>query len=171
MPASEADLFALLDRLGIGTRTVRHRPVFTVEEAQSVREGLPGGHTKNLFLKDKKGALWLVVADETAAIDLKSLHARIGAARLSFASPAVLREVLGIAPGSVSPFALINDIAHRVRLVLDAALLRRDPLNFHPLDNSATTAIAMRDLLVFLKALGVTPLILDLGGEVAAGGS
>lgn len=165
MPATEADLFAFLDQLGIATRTVRHRPVFTVEEAQSVRDDLPGGHTKNLFLKDKKGALWLVVAEETAAVDLKTLPARIGAGRLSFANAAALKDVLGIAPGSVSPFALINDTAHVVRLVLDARLLRLDPLNFHPLDNSATTAIAAHDLLAFLAALGVQPLILDLGSN------
>lgn len=165
MPATEADLFAFLARLGIATRTVRHRPVFTVDEAQSVRSGLPGGHTKNLFLKDRKGVLWLVVAEETAAVDLKTLPRRIGAGRLSFASPSVLKDVLGIAPGSVSPFALINDTARVVRLVLDAQLLRLDPLNFHPLDNSATTAIAARDLLAFLAALGVEPLILDLGAD------
>ncbi|SUS05242.1 DNA-binding protein [Candidatus Defluviicoccus seviourii] len=165
MPATEADLFALLARLGIATRTVRHRPVFTVEEAQSVRDNLPGGHTKNLFLKDKKGALWLVVAEETAAVDLKTLPARIGAGRLSFANATALKDVLGIAPGSVSPFALINDTAHVVRLVLDARLMRLDPLNFHPLDNSATTAIAANDLLAFLAALGVQPLILDLGSD------
>lgn len=167
MPATEADLFAFLARLGIETRTVRHRPVFTVEEAQSVRDSLPGGHTKNLFLKDKKGVLWLVVAEETAAVDLKTLPGRIGAGRLSFASPAALNDVLGIAPGSVSPFALINDSARVVRLVVDAQLLRLDPLNFHPLDNSATTAIAARDLLAFLAALGVQPLILDLGSHGA----
>lgn len=165
MPATEADLFAFLARLGIATRTVRHRPVFTVDEAQRVRSDLPGGHTKNLFLKDKKGVLWLVVAEETAAVDLKTLPRRIGAGRLSFASPSVLKDVLGIAPGSVSPFALINDTARVVRLVLDAQLLRLDPLNFHPLDNSATTAIAARDLLAFLAALGVEPLILDLGAD------
>lgn len=169
MPATEADLFALLARLGIATRTVRHRPVFTVEEAQSVRDSLPGGHTKNLFLKDKKGALWLVVTEETAAVDLKTLPGRIGAGRLSFASAAVLKDVLGIAPGSVSPFALINDTARVVRLVLDAKLLRLDPLNFHPLDNSATTAIGARDLLHFLASLGVQPLILDLGAIGADG--
>lgn len=169
MPVNEADLFALLARLGIKTRTVRHRPVFTVEQAQSVRDSLPGGHTKNLFLKDKKGALWLVVAEETAAVDLKTLPGRIGASRLSFASPTVLNDVLGIAPGSVSPFALINDTGRVVRLVMDAQLLRLDPLNFHPLDNSATTAIAARDLLAFLATLGVQPLILDLGSDGADG--
>ena len=169
MPVTEADLFAFLARLGIKTRTVRHRPVFTVKQAQSVRDSLPGGHTKNLFLKDKKGALWLLVAEETAAVDLKTLPGRIGAGRLSFAGPALLSDVLGIAPGSVSPFALINDTARVVRLVIDAQLLRLDPLNFHPLDNNATTAITARDLLAFLAALGVQPLILDLGSHGADG--
>jgi Ala-tRNA(Pro) deacylase len=120
MPATEEDLFARLSELGIETETVRHPAVFTVEESKALRGDLPGGHTKNLFLKDKKGALWLVVALEDRPVDMKDLRRRIGSAPLSFGRPELLKEVLGIDPGSVTPFAVINDTENRVNVVLDA---------------------------------------------------
>jgi Ala-tRNA(Pro) deacylase len=153
-PASEADLFAFLDQLGIETRTIRHPPVFTVEEARAVRGQLPGGHCKSLFLKDKKGRLWLAVVDEDRAVDLKELSRIIGAARLSFGTETLLLEVLGVTPGSVTPFALINDPDHRVTVILDEAMLKLSPLHYHPLDNRATTAIAPGDLVAFIRACG-----------------
>ena len=155
----EAALMARLGELHIATTTVRHPPVFTVAESKALRGALPGGHSKNLFLKDKKSVLWLVVATEDRGIDLKALRPRIGSAGLSFASAETLRQVLGVEPGSVTPFALINDREARVRVVLDAGLMAQSPLNFHPLVNTATTAIAADDLLVFVRSCGHEPRI------------
>lgn len=160
MPATRDDLFARLDQLGIVTTTVEHEPLFTVEQSKALRGDLPGGHCKNLFLKDKKGALWLVVTLEDAVVDLKALPARIGAARISFGNAALLEEVLGVTPGSVTPFGLINDTGQRVTVVLDEAMMARDPLNYHPLVNDATTAIASADLLAFIRSCGHEPKIL-----------
>jgi Ala-tRNA(Pro) deacylase len=162
MPALPEDLFSCLEGLDIQTATHTHAPVYTVNEAKTVRGGLPGGHSKNLFLKDKKGALWLVVAEEDLAINMKGLRRSIGAAQLSFGRPELLLETLGIEPGSVTPFAVINDHERLVTVVLDSALLTHDPLNFHPLTNAATTSISPDDLIAFLRAEGHDPLILDL---------
>jgi len=160
MPATPADLFALLDRLGIAHATVTYPPLFTVEESRALRGVVPGGHTKNLFLRDKKGALYLVVAEEDAAIELKGLHRRLGAAgRFSFGSAEALREVLGVAPGAVTPFAVMNDKDARVAVVLDAAMMAHQTLNYHPLDNTMTTSIARDDLVKFLQATGHDPRI------------
>jgi Ala-tRNA(Pro) deacylase len=167
MPATRDDLMAMLARLGIATVTVEHPPLFTVEEAQALRGEVPGAHTKNLFLKDKKDALFLVVAPEEGAIDLKQLHHRIGAAgRLSFGKAELLMEVLGISPGAVTAFAPINDTAGRVTVVLDKGLMASDRLNCHPLVNTATTTIATPDLLAFLRATGHEPLIVPIAGEL-----
>lgn len=163
MPATREDLFCRLAELGIASTTVEHPPVFTVGEARALRGAIPGAHIKNLFLKDKKDRLWLVVVEEDAAIDLKSLPARIGSARLSFGRPELLREVLGVEPGSVTPFAVINDGEGRVSVVLDARIAAADRVNCHPLVNTATTTIAAADLLGFLRACGHEPRILDLG--------
>ena len=162
MPATPQDLFAFLDRLGVRHTTVSHPPLFTVADSQSLRGQIPGGHTKNLFLKDKPGALFLVVADEDARIDLKSIHSRIGARRVSFGSAELLLRHLGVLPGSVTPFAAINDAASAVSVVLDAAMMQHATLNFHPLINTMTTSIAARDLAVFLKATGHEPRILPV---------
>ena len=159
MPASRTELFALLDRLGIKTRTFDHEPVFTVEQAKKVHEDVPGGHCKNLFCKDEKDVLWLIVALEDAAIDLKAAPAKIGSRRLSFGKPELLMEVLGIEPGSVTPFSLINDKTNRVNVVLDEAMMKLDQLNFHPLKNDATTSITASDLLTFISACGHSPRI------------
>jgi Ala-tRNA(Pro) deacylase len=164
MPACSPDeLFACLDSLGVAHQTVHHRPVFTVEEARALRGQVAGGHTKNLFLRDKKGALFLVVAPEDAAIELKSLHRLLGASgRFSFASADLMRETLGIEPGSVTPFGVINDQTGRVAVILDAALLAYDVLNFHPLVNTGTTTISREGLLKFLEATGHPPRIEDI---------
>jgi Ala-tRNA(Pro) deacylase len=155
-------LFARLDALGIPHRTYTHPPVFTVAEATALRGSLPGGHCKCLFLKDRKGGLWLVVALEERRIDLKRLADGLGAPRFSFGSPELLREVLGVAPGSVTPFALANDTAHRVAVVLDKSMLEHQPLNYHPLINDRTTAITPNDLLLFIDACGHHPRVVDL---------
>ena len=157
MPATPADLFALLDRLDIAHPTVSHAALFTVEQSRTLRGQIPGGHTKNLFLKDKRGEFYLVVALEDAAIALKSLHQRLGAGRFSFGSAEALRELLGVEPGSVTPFAAVNDTEGRVRVVLDAAMLAHEVLNFHPLVNTMTTSISRAGLLKFLAVTGHAP--------------
>ncbi|HZH28899.1 MAG TPA: prolyl-tRNA synthetase associated domain-containing protein [Azospirillaceae bacterium] len=169
MPADAAGLptspQALLDRLaalGIPTRTVSHPPLHTVEEAKALRGDLPGGHCKNLFLKDAKGQLWLVVALEDTRVDLKRLPDVIGSARLSFGKPERLFEVLGVRPGSVTPFALVNDRTQQVRVVLERGMLAHDPLHYHPLTNTMTTALPAEGLLSFVRACGHSPLVVDL---------
>jgi Ala-tRNA(Pro) deacylase len=155
MPASPDDLFAFLDRLGIRHATVHHPPLFTVEESRSLRGQIAGGHTKNLFLKDKRGVLYLVTALEDAEIDLKSLHRRLGASgRFSFGSAEQMLETLGVEPGSVTPFGVLNDTDRRVAVVLDAAMMAHATLNFHPLANTMTTSIGRDDLVRFLAATG-----------------
>ncbi len=154
-------LFARLETLGIAPRTVEHPPVFTVEEAKALRGDLPGHHIKNLFLRNKKEEMWLVVALEDRAIDLKRLGEALGAGRLSFGSPDRLRRHLGVEPGSVTPFALVNDDAHVVRLALDRGLAEGGPVNAHPLVNTMTTAITIGDLLRLFEATGHAPCWLD----------
>ncbi|MGE0743870.1 MAG: prolyl-tRNA synthetase associated domain-containing protein [Rhodospirillales bacterium] len=161
-PATPEDLFARLDALGIAVTTHRHPPLFTVAESKGLRGALPGVHCKSLFLRDKPGAMWLVVAEEDRALDLKALGPLIGAGRLSFASPERLWARLGVRPGSVTPFALVNDRERAVAVVLDAAVMAAPVANFHPLTNEATTAIAPADLLRFIAACGHAPRILDL---------
>lgn len=161
--ASPDDLFARLERLGIATRTVRHEAVFTVAESQALRGRIPGLHSKNLFLRDKKDRMWLVTAREDTRVDLKWLNERLGAARLSFGSAERLLAHLGVEPGSVTPFALVNDTAHRVSFVLDAALAEGDVLNFHPLTNTMTTSIARADFLRFLEDVGHEPMVVGFG--------
>lgn len=163
MPASRADLTAFLDRLGVATRTFEHPPLFTVEQSQALRGEIAGGHTKNLFLKDKKDNYFLLTVGEEAQVDLKQVHHAIGAAgRVSFGRPEMLMELLGVVPGAVTVFGLINDTQHRVRLFLDAALMEHETINAHPLTNEATTQIARADLLRFLAATGHEPAILKL---------
>jgi Ala-tRNA(Pro) deacylase len=161
-PLTPDTLLARFDTLGIAHRTYSHPPVFTVEEAKSLRGTLPGGHCKSLFLKDKKGGLWLVVALEECRVDLKALADRLGAPRFSFGSADLLYEALGVRPGSVTPYAAINDAEHRVTVVLQQAMLAQDPLNYHPLENTRTTAIAPTDLVRFLEACGHAPRIVDI---------
>src|SRR5712691_2875375 len=117
-PLTQDQFFARLDALGIAHHTYTHPPVFTVAEAKSLRGTLPGGHCKSLFLKDKKAGLWLVVALEECRVDLKALADRLGAPRFSFGSAELLHEALGVRPGSVTPFAAINDTGRRVAVVL-----------------------------------------------------
>ncbi len=167
--ATRDDLFIRLADLGIETRTHEHPPLHTVEQSKALRGELPGGHIKNLFIRDKNKKLWLIVAEEDRQVDLKAMRRRLGAAKsLSFGSPELLEEVLGVQPGAVTPFGLINDTAHRVTVVLDADLMTRDIVNCHPLVNTATTAIGSSDLLKFVRACGHEPQIMPLdepGGE------
>jgi Ala-tRNA(Pro) deacylase len=172
MPAASQDnLFAYLDSLGIAHQTVTHAPVFTVEESRALLSRVPGVHSKNLFLRDKRGTLFLIVASEDAAIELKSLHRILGASgRFSFGSAELLRETLGVEPGSVTPFAAINDKAGRVNVVLDAAMMAHEVLNFHPLSNTGTTTISRDGLVKFLEATGHQPRIEPVSAPKAASG-
>lgn len=162
MSTTSDQLLQHLEDLGIETSTTQHEAVFTVEQARALRGEIPGGHCKNLFLKDKKGALWLVVCLEDAVIDLKALPSVIGAARISFGKAELLREVLGVEPGSVTPFALINDTDHRVNVVLDDKMMRADVVNYHPLINTATVTLTPDDLLKFISSCGHEPQITKL---------
>jgi len=164
VPFTPEQLFRRLDALDIAHQTVSHPPVFTVAEAAAVRGRLLGGHCKSLFLKDKKGGFWLAIMLEERHIDLNKLAVCLAAPRFSFGAAADLEALLGVRPGSVTPFALINDVAHRVTPVLDLVMLEYDPLNYHPLVNDRTTAIAPADLLRFITACGHRPRIVDLAG-------
>jgi Ala-tRNA(Pro) deacylase len=156
------ELLALLKRAGAAHETVTHAPVFTVDEHDPVMDAMPGAHTKNLFLKDAKGRLWLVSAESHARVDLKALPAAIGSARLSFGSAERLWEALGVRPGSVSALALANDTEHLVTFVLDQTLAEADFVNFHPLANHMTTGLSQAAFRRFLDAIGVVPLVVDL---------
>ncbi|MDT8342685.1 MAG: prolyl-tRNA synthetase associated domain-containing protein [Longimicrobiales bacterium] len=162
-PRTPEDLLRQLEALGIPHTTRTHPPVRTVEEAREKRGPIPGAHSKNLFVRDKKGAMWIVSCLESRNVDLKALAPRIGARqRLSFGSERRLMTYLGIRPGAVSPLAVVNDVTGAVRVVLDRALLDDPPVNFHPLDNRMTTSLAPADLMRFLEAAAHPPLVLEL---------
>ena len=169
MPASPDDLLAYLSSLGVATETVEHPPLFTVEDSRTLRGEIPGGHTKNLFVKDKKGRLFLLVLGEETSVDLKRVHEKIGAqGRVSFGSADLLEEVWGVRPGAVTPFGAINDKTARVSVVLDEAMMRHERLNFHPLVNTRTTGLKSLDLINFLRATGHEPVIAALGQDEPA---
>src|SRR5882757_11211611 len=167
MPATPDDLFAFLDKHGIAHQTATHPPLFTVEQSRELRGTIPGAHTKNLFLKDKRDSVFLIVAPEDAPIDLKTLHHRLGAGRFSFGSSDLMQELLGVLPGAVTPFGVINDTALRVNVVLDAGMMTHATLNYHPLVNTMTTSIAREDLVKFLEATGHAPRIEPVTGPAA----
>jgi len=166
MPTNRAELFTYLDQLGITTTTIDHEPVFTVEEAKKVHDDIPGGHCKNLFCKDEKGVLWLIVALEDATIDLKAAKDKIGSKRLTFGKPELLLEILGVEPGSVTPFGLIKDKDAKTRVILDEAMMKLPILNFHPLQNDATTTISSIDLLKFIRSTGHNPRIVSVSEPI-----
>ena len=157
-PATPSQLLARLDELGIRHTTHTHAPVFTVEEAQRLKGDLPGAHTKNLFVRDKKGTMWLLVALHDREVDLKVVGPQVGArGRLSFGSADRLMRYLGVVPGSVTPFAVINDHGHHVSVALDSGLRDQDVWNAHPLDNAMTTVVLGTDMLRFLEAMDHPP--------------
>ena len=165
MPKTPEDLIAYLDTLGIASQTIEHPPLHTVEQSQALRGDIPGGHTKNLFVKDKKGRLFLLVLGEETSVDLKKVHETIGGqGRVSFGSAELLEEVWGVRPGAVTPFGAINDRESRVTVVLDAEMMRHERLNFHPLVNTRTMGLASADLVRFLRATGHEPQVVALGG-------
>jgi len=166
MAVTSDELLAYLDSLAIATTTVEHPPLHTVEESQALRGDIPGGHVKNLFVKDKKSRLFLLVLGEETPVDLKRIHERIGAqGRVSFGSAELLEAVWGVRPGAVTPFGAINDAASQVTVVLDAGMMKHQRLNFHPLVNTRTTGLASADLLKFLRATGHEPAIVALSAE------
>ncbi|HVZ99901.1 MAG TPA: prolyl-tRNA synthetase associated domain-containing protein [Caulobacterales bacterium] len=165
--ARPEELFAYLDRIGVAHRTIPHRPVFTVDEGRDLKASMPGGHSKNLFLKDKRGALFLLCALGETKIDLNAVSKLVGAGRFSFGSAELLQQTLGVTPGSVTIFALLNDTDHKVRLLLDRALLEYDPVHFHPLTNDASTAVSPDGLLAFLRSLGRDPVLLAFDSDGA----
>ena len=162
MPWTQEQLLNRLTELGIDAPTVQHRPIYTVKEGETVLENMPGGRCKSLFLKDKRGAFWLVVMLGEDRLDTGALQKNLGAARLSFGKADLMRSVLGVEPGSVTPFAVINETAKAVQVVLQRRMMEMNLLNFHPLRNDATTAISPVDLLKFLAAVGHDPIIIDL---------
>ncbi|QFT29708.1 Prolyl-tRNA editing protein ProX [Labrenzia sp. THAF82] len=172
MPASRDDLMTFFKDLEIEVTTTDHDPVFTVAESGDLHDRIPGGHTKNLFVKDKKGRLFLIVLLHDAEVDLKKVHQIIGGqGRVSFGNADLLMDVLGVEPGSVTPFSLVNDReSQRVTPVFDAAMMQHDVLNYHPLKNDATTSISASDLLKFAKACGHSVAVLAVSEEAKAAG-
>ena len=164
------DLLAFLAAHGVDQTTHEHSAVFTVGEGEAIKLAIPGAHTKNLFLKDAKDQLWLISAEGHAQVDLKRLHTVIGSARLSFGSPQLMAETLGVAPGSVTAFGLVNDAGRRVRFVLDRTLAEAEAVNFHPLTNTATTTLSRSGFARFLAVLGVMPLVVDFAAMQLVGG-
>ncbi len=162
MAAKPEHLFERLDTLGIKTKTHTHPPLYTVEDSKARRGDIGGGHCKNLFLKDNKGTLWLVVTLEDRTIDMKALRRDIGSGHLSFGKPGLLSEVLGVDPGSVSPFALINDSEKKVNVILDKQMMKMEMLNYHPLINTQTTQITPQGLLAFIQSCGHLPRTIDI---------
>lgn len=159
--AGEEELYVLFRQHDIGWTHNMHPPLFTVEESKELRGDLPGAHVKNMFLKDKKGQLWLVTCLEYRRIRIRDLEKQIGAPKASFGKPELLWDTLGVRPGAVTPFGLINDHDHRVRVVLDQQMLAVDPINAHPLHNKATTTLSVADFTRFFEITGHAPLIVD----------
>jgi Ala-tRNA(Pro) deacylase len=169
MPLTRADLLARFVDLGIETKTHDHPAVFTVAESREIKHAIPGGHSKNLLLKDKKGRVFLVTAEADAAIDLKAISEKIGASgRVTFGKAELLMELLGVIPGAVTPFGVVNDVELQVTMVVDAPMMEHEILNFHPLENTATTSIRREDLVRFLTETGHPPLIVTVSnGKIA----
>jgi Ala-tRNA(Pro) deacylase len=164
------DLIAFFDAHGVDHATTDHVAVFRVGEAPGVKDAIEGAHTKNLFLKDAKGRLWLISAKDDTQIDLKRLHTVIGSARLSFGAAELMEAALGVTPGSVTAFGLVNDTDRRVTFVLDRALAEADQVNFHPLTNTGTTTVSAEGFRRFLAALGIAPIIVDFAAMAVVPG-
>ena len=168
LPTQAHEVLARLDALGIAHETLQHPPVFTVEEAKHVRELTRGGHVKNLFLRNKKGAMWLITLMEDKRVDLKALGEILNAGKLSFASPQRLKEFLGVYPGSVTALAIINDTAGQVALVLDQDLFDHETINVHPLRNDQTTNLRTKDLVAFAKAQNHMPAVIEIPQRISS---
>lgn len=165
MQQAEKRLFDFLDSLGIEHKTTRHAPLFSVADGLALRDKIPGLHCKTLFLKDGKGMLWLVVMSADMRADLAGIARQVGAAKLSFAKPELLMEILGMTPGSVTPFALLNDVEKRVNVALDKSMLVSEYVCYHPLHNAASTTLKAQDIVKFVEALGYVPVLVDCGSN------
>ncbi len=168
-PATPSDVFRALDKLGIMHSTIEHPPMRTVLDSRALRDGVPGGYSKNLFLRNRKGRMVLVTMLEDRIVNLKALGEMIGIGKPGFASPQRLMHYLGVVPGAVTPLAVINDVNKAVMVVLDKALLARDPLHFHPCDNRMTTTLCAEDLLKYMQQHHTAPRIIDLDTEELLG--
>ena len=165
-PKTQEELLSYLDTLGIAVSTVTHPPLYTVADSQALRGTIAGGHTKNLFVKDKKDNYFLMTVDEEAVVDLKTIHHIIGAAsKVSFGKPEALLDLLGVVPGAVTAFGPINDTQRKVKVFLDADLMSHEVINCHPLVNTATTSIKSADLITFLQATGHDPIVTRLTAD------
>lgn len=160
-PFDRHRLLAWMAERGIDQTTRDHPAVFRVEEGLELKAAMPGAHTKNLFLKDKKGRLWLISACQDTSVDLKRAPAVIGSDRLSFGNETLMWQTLGVRPGSVTALGLINDVERRVTFVLDRRLWDAEVVNFHPLTNTATTALSQAAFRQILTALGREPIVVD----------
>lgn len=160
-PATPDDVFNALNKLNIKHSNISHAPMRTVADSQALREGVAGGYSKNLFLRNRKGKMVLVTLLEHRTVDLKALGTQLGIGKPSFASPQRLMNYLGVIPGAVTPLAVINDVTQVVTAVLDKSLLSMDPLHFHPCDNHMTTTISSEGLLAYMKSLHLDPVIID----------
>lgn len=160
------ELFAILDNLGINHKTTHHRAVFTVDEGEDIKKSIPGGHSKNLFLKDKDGAFFLICALGETQIKMNHVHKAVGCARLSFGSEEKLYELLGVRPGSVCLFALANNVDKNLTLIIDKNIFKNPLINFHPLLNDATTTISTDDMIKFVKHWGGRAIIADFSTEI-----
>lgn len=146
-----------LRELGIAFTRHEHPPVATVEEAEQHWSGIDATHCKNLFLRNQKGNRhYLVVIPHLKKVDLRAVADQIGDGKLSFGSPDRVMTHLGLTPGSVSPFGLINNRDHAVRVVIDRDLKAAERLSFHPNINTATLVIGREDFMRFLDACGNT---------------
>ena len=162
-PAQPGELFAFLNHLRIEHFTVEHPPFFTMGDGDLWHGKIPGMRCKNLFLKDKRGKIWLALVPGDKRVDLAKLEKWGNAPKLSFGKPELLLEVLGLRPGSVTPFGLLNDTARKVTLIIDEDVHASEWVNFHPLHNAASTALRTEDLLRFVRTLGYEPFVLDCG--------
>ena len=160
LPTSPQDVFKIFQQLDIAYELYRHAPVFTVEESGKIDREIPGTHCRNLFLRDKKKKNFLVVLANETEIDLKSAQELIGCGRLSFGSAERLWAHLGIRPGSVCPFTVINDKDHQVQVILDEYMMAQELVCYHPMDNAMTVSLSPRDLLKFFAHTGHKPIVL-----------
>jgi Ala-tRNA(Pro) deacylase len=163
MTTTPEQLFAYLDSLGVEHSTIEHPPIFTVEDGRAWHDRIPGLHCKNLFLKDREGKFWLVLMPGDKRAMLNLVEKRIGSARLSFGKPDRLMDIMGLTPGSVTPFGLMNDQARALTVLVDEDLLKSEWVNFHPLHNAASTTLRSRDLMTFIRSLGHEPIVLNCG--------
>jgi len=165
-PVSPQALLDYLDACALETVKHEHEPLFTVEQSQEHRGRLEGGHTKNLFLKDKKGRLFLLTAQESSDVNLKTLHKLLGASgRFSFGSADKMEANLGLKPGAVSALGVINDRESNVTFAIDQTLLDHEKINCHPLRNDATVTLLVRDLLDLAEQCGHKAMIVDLTAD------